>query len=76
MRKPSFETQDEKKMYERGRQEALEEMFSGWYTQLKELGAFPDADPGAFAKWGLDVLLPEMNKYRKQDDLFDQLMNI
>ena len=76
MPKLSFETQDEKRMYERGRHDAVDEMFKIWHAQLKERNAFPDKDPKAFAKWGIDVLLPEMDKYRGQDDLFTTLMNI
>jgi hypothetical protein len=75
MKRPSFETQDEKKMYERGMNDALEEIFSEWHEQLRERGAFPDQNPEAFAMWGGEVLLPAIARYRKQDDLFDQLMN-
>ncbi|HDS29651.1 MAG TPA: hypothetical protein ENN67_01270 [Firmicutes bacterium] len=75
MPRPSFETQDEKKMYERGRRDAIEELFADWYGELRALGAFPDKDSEAFVKWGETVLLPAIMKYRKQDDLFDQLMN-
>ena len=75
MARLSFENDGEKKMYDRGRQDALEEMFRGWHEQIKELNAFPDKDPKAFAKWGMDVLLPELNKYRGQDDLFNLMMN-
>jgi len=75
MPRPSFETQDEKKMYERGSHDALEEIFRIWYAQLRERNAFPDDDIDAFAQWGIDVLIPELSKYRGQDDLFDQLMN-
>ncbi len=75
MARLSFETQDEKKMYERGRRDALEEVFRVWHEQLKETGAFPDQDPVAFAKWGNEVLLPEIGKYRGQDDLFERLKN-
>ena len=63
-------------MYERGRLDALEEIFQDWYAQLKERNAFPDHDMNAFALWGIDVLIPELQKYRGQDDLFDQLMNV
>ncbi len=75
MARPSFETDGEKKMYERGRRDSLEETFRIWYADLKERGAFPDKDPQAFAQWGMDVLMPELNRYRGQDDLFDRLMN-
>lgn len=75
MPRPSFETQDEQKMYERGRKDALEEIFRAWYADLNDRKAFPDKDPKAFARWGNEVLMPELNKYRAQDDLFDKLMN-
>ena len=76
MARLSFETDGEKKMYDRGRQDALEEIFRAWHAELKEKGAFPDQDSEAFAQWGMEVLLPEINKYRGQDDLFDLLMDI
>ncbi|HEX9745641.1 MAG TPA: hypothetical protein VGB30_09460 [bacterium] len=75
MPRPSFETQDEKKMYERGRRDAFEELFRSWYADMRERGAFPDKDEAKFAQWGIEVLMPEIQKYRGQDDLFDQLMN-
>ena len=75
MAKLSFETDGEKKMYERGRRDILEELFREWHADLKEREAFPDDSPDAFAKWGNEVLLPEIEKYRGQDDLFDLLMN-
>ena len=75
MRRPSFETQDEKKMYELGRQHAMEELMQSWYADLKERGAFPDENIEAFSTWGQEVLIPIINKYRSQDDLFDLLMN-
>jgi len=71
----SFETDGEKKMYERGRSDALEELFRGWHEDLKERSAFPDQDSAAFAAWGIEVLKPEIDKYRGQDDLFSKLMN-
>jgi hypothetical protein len=76
MAKLSFETDGEKKMYDRGRKDSLEELFKIWYAQLQERNAFPDADSEAFAQWGMEVLLPAMGKYRGQDDLFDLLKNI
>jgi hypothetical protein len=75
MARLSFETDGEKKMYDRGRRDAVEELMKAWYEQLREQGAFPDKSPEAFAQWGQDVLLPEMRKYRGQDDLFNQLIN-
>jgi len=72
----SFETDGEKKMYDRGRKDALEELFKIWYAQLQERDAFPDKDLEGFAQWGLDVLVPAIDKYRGQDDLFDLLKNI
>jgi hypothetical protein len=71
----SFESDGEKKMYERGRKDSLEELFRTWFADLRERGAFPDENPEAFARWGKDVLLPEINKYRGQDDLFQHLLN-
>jgi len=76
MPKLSFETDGEKKMYDRGRRDSLQELFRAWFLDLKDRGAFPDDDPKKFAQWGNEVLLPEINKYRGQDDLFDLLMNI
>lgn len=76
MPRRSFENQGEKMMYEQGRKDALEEIFRSWYDQLRERDAFPDANESAFAEWGLDVLIPEIRKYRGQDDLFEQLMDI
>ena len=76
MARLSFETDGEKKMYERGRKDSLSELFKIWHADLKERGAFPDQDSEAFAQWGVDVLLPEINRYRGQDDLMDRLMNI
>lgn len=73
--KPSFETQAEKKMYERGRSDSIEELFKLYYSQLAERDAFPDKNPEAFIEWALEVLMPHMEKYRGQDDLFTQLMN-
>ncbi len=75
MARLSFENDGEKKMYDRGRKEALEEIFKDGHADLKERGAFPDQDLEAFKTWGMEVLLPEINKYRGQDDLFDLLMN-
>lgn len=76
MARLSFENDGEQKMYNRGRQDALEEIFRSWHEELKEGNAFPDKNPEAFAKWGIEVLLPEINKYRGQDDLFDLMMKI
>ena len=75
MPKLSFENDGEKKMYDRGRKESLEELFKIWHADLKEKGAFPDDNPEKFAQWGNEILLPEINKYRGQDDLFDLLLN-
>ena len=75
MPRPSFETDGEKKMYERGRRESLEELFRIWYDDLQERDAFPDKNPDAFAQWGVEVLIPEIEKYRGQDDLFRRLLN-
>jgi len=72
----SFETDGEKKMYERGRRDSLEELLRKWFEDLRERDAFPDKDPKAFAQWGIDVLLPEIERHRGQDDLFQRLMNI
>jgi hypothetical protein len=72
----SFETDGEKKMYDRGRRDALQELFRDWYAELTEREAFPDKNPGAFTQWGIDVLLPQMNRYRGQDDLYQRLMDI
>ncbi len=72
----SFETDGEKKMYDRGRKDSLQELMRAWFDDLKERDAFPDKNPKAFAQWGNDVLLPEINKYRGQDDLFSTLMNV
>ena len=63
-------------MYDRGRKDVLEELFKTWHADLKERGAFPDDSSEKFALWGNDVLLPELNKYRGQDDLFDLLRDI
>jgi len=76
MARLSFETDGEKKMYDRGRRDAVEELMKAWYAELREQDAFPDKNPERFAQWGQDVLLPEMQKYRGQDDLFDKLMNV
>jgi hypothetical protein len=76
MARLSFETDGEKKMYDRGRQDSLQELFKAWHLDLKERGAFPDENIEAFAEWGLEVLLPAINKYRGQDDLYDLLKNI
>ena len=75
MPKLSFENDSEKKMYDRGRKDSLEELFKIWHADLKEKGAFPDDNPEKFAQWGTEILLPEINKYRGQDDLFDLLLN-
>jgi hypothetical protein len=72
----SFETDGEKKMYDRGRRDAIEELFKDWYFQLQEREAFPDKDPETFTQWGIDVLMPALNKFRGQDDLFDILKSI
>ena len=76
MPKLSFETDGEKKMYDRGRREAIEDLFKDWYFQLQEREAFPDKDAEAFMQWGIDILMPALNKFRGQDDLFDILKNI
>jgi len=76
MARISFENDGEKKMYDRGRKDAMEELFKDWHENLSELDAFPDKNPEAFAMWGIEVLLPAINKYRGQDDLFDLLKNI
>jgi hypothetical protein len=76
MARLSFETDGEKKMYDRGRKDAIEELFKGWYSQLQELDAFPDKNPDSFAQWGIDFLLPALDRYRGQDDLYDFLKNI
>ena len=75
MARLSFENDGEKKMYDRGRMDVLEELFKLWHADLKERGAFPDDSQEKFAAWGNEVLLPEIDKYRGQDDLFDLLMN-
>jgi len=75
MVRPSFETDGEKKMYERGRSDSIEELMKSWYEDLRTRGAFPDKDPEGFAQWGRDVLLPELRKYRRQDDPFEKLLN-
>lgn len=72
----SFETDGEKKMYERGRKDALDELFRQWYGQLKEREAFPDISAEAFASWGMDVLMPLLDRYRGQDELYNFLKNI
>ena len=76
MARLSFETDGEKKMYDRGRKDVLEELFREWHNDLREREAFPDENQEAFAQWGIEVLLPAINKYRGQDDLFDLLKNI
>jgi len=76
MSRLSFETDGEKKMYERGRKDALEELFKRWYEQLRAADAFPDKNPEAFAQWGVEVLMPAMQKYRGQDDLYNLLRNL
>lgn len=76
MPKPSFETDGEKKMYDRGRKDAVEELLRAWYLQLQERDAFPDKHPEAFAEWGVEVLMPAMSRYRGQDDLYELLKNI
>ena len=76
MKKQSFETQDEKRMYERGRNDALDELFEKIYFQLLERNAFPDMNPDAFIEWANEMLVPELNKFRGQDNLFDVLKEI
>jgi hypothetical protein len=76
MPKLSFETDGEKKMYDRGRRDAIEELLKDWYFQITERDAFPDKNPEAFAEWGQEVLIPAMARFRGQDDLFDFLKNI
>lgn len=72
----SFETQGERMAYERGRDDAIAELFQQIYTDLAEAHAFPDANPQGFAQWGVQYLLPRISRQRKGDDLFEKLMSI
>jgi len=72
----SFETQGEMKAYDRGREDAIAELYQQLYAELAEANAFPDADPAGFAAWGVRSLMPKLAKYRKGDDLYNKLMSL
>ena len=76
MRGFSFENQGEMRAYDRGKQDALDELFAGIYEDLANDKAFPDTNPAAFAEWGKRWLLPRIGKRRGGDDLFAKLSNL
>ncbi|HYE76713.1 MAG TPA: hypothetical protein VEI97_01890 [bacterium] len=76
MRGFSFETQGEMRAYDRGKQDALEELYAQIYEDLSSAGAFPDSNPQAFAAWGQRFLMPRIAKRRTGDDLFKKLMDL
>lgn len=76
MKKFSFENQGEMKAYDRGKADAIAEIYQAMYAELAEDKAFPDANPTAFAEWGMRSLMPKIAKYKKGDDLFDKLMSL
>ena len=76
MKKFSFENQGEMRAYDRGKQDAIEELFAGIYEDLAADQAFPDTNPKGFAEWGRRWLLPRIGKRRGGDDLFGKLMNM
>jgi len=72
----SFENQGEMKAYDRGKSDAIAEIYQAMYAELAEAKSFPDTDPAAFAAWGVRSLMPKLAKYKKGDDLFDKLMSL
>lgn len=76
MKKFSFENQGEMKAYDRGKADAIAELYQAMYAELAEAKAFPDSDPVAFAVWGRRSLMPKLANYKKGDDLFDKLMSL
>lgn len=76
MRAFSFENQGEMKAYDRGKQDALDELYAQIYEDLSTANAFPDTDPRAFAAWGSKFLMPRISRRRSGDDLFKKLMDL
>ncbi|MEO7993842.1 MAG: hypothetical protein ABI743_05540 [bacterium] len=72
----SFDNQGEMLAYDRGKKDALDELYISIYEELAAAQAFPDANPAGFAAWGQRVLMPRIAKRKTGDDLFTKLMSM